>query len=1195
MTLSSHGGVVAESGPVLTGEVIDGKLEVKEMVGEGGMGSVYRVRHWEWNVDLALKVPRAGLLASEDERTRWIREAHTWIDLGLHPNIVPCWFIREWREIPVLFLDFMPGGSLKERLDDLDHENWPLILDWMTQAADGLGYAHHRGLVHRDVKPANILLDSQGNLCMTDFGLVALHQEIDDSGHAVDLSELKRSASLTATGTLMGTPQYASPEQWMGQKVTTSADIYALGVILFEMLTGTHPFPHTAGPSGLTALVTGHVQTTAPDVREVNGKVPERLAQIAATCLAKDPLKRPATVEDLRDLLTDAYAQVAGKAYKREVPQAATQRADALNNKAVSLWSLGDAKEAFSAWLEAARFDALHPEATFNRSTRQWLLGRIQPQEVEQRLQQVRQTHPRASAYLGYYHLSRYQPGRAQVALEAALRDPNQADDGTVWRALGDARMAQRDFEGAEKAFQEALKRIPEDRASQTGLKLAGQKTRFDDGVLRFPSAEPIWAHQHQPPPTSMNAVGDALLVAGPQGLARLDSERPHTLWNASISGIKKLGVSDGWVVALDSTNGGTWALQNGAPGYSLSDGSRFFALLQGGKAVAGLVDLKVVSVADGARSALLLGHDKQVNAVAVSESQDRALSASSDRTVRLWKLSTGECLGVLRGHRDYVEAVAILDDASFAVTGGRDRTVRAWLLETGECFGVYPDHPGSVIDLSLTPDRRVAVAVSLTERGFHTTVWDLRRGSAILARPGRAYLHGNDLFIFDQQEIVCYNLPTGINVRAFVGHLAAIEAVTVCGKQLFSVDQSGQVVAWEASAKPGDPPLLLTRASSHGEAEKAREEFQALLSSAREGDVSKAYGALVQARSVPGYEQDPEALELLGAFWNKLERRELGALWERARLEEPSRRAVSVIALSPDGGQALSAAGNVIRLWDLASGSCVRGLNGHRQEVSYLCFCDQGRQAVSAAADRTVRLWDPSTGQCLHTFTEADDTLCALAVSRDGTWAAAAGYSGKLFLFDLQQRRVLTTLAAAGQIRHLRFSEDGRWLLSSGKRVRRYAMEGTPVLNAELGLSCRLGRLSPSGRLALLLTDDGDFQIWDAESKRCLRVLDEPRGLFTNVAFNSDGRLLVTADRDGFLALWGFPDGPCFHRWESPEGFADLDLTPDGRFLMVANKEGAMNLWELDWAYDAERKFKGLEARFPKQTWWQKFWSRGR
>ena len=159
------------------GDVILDTYEVKQVHEGGGMGLVYRVHHKGWNLDLAVKSPRAEYFQSETQKENFIRECETWINLGLHPHIVSCHYVRTLGGVPRVFAEYVVGGSLKDWIDsrklyeDGPQEALKRVLDISIQFAWGLQYAHEKGLIHQDVKPANVLMTPDGTAKVTDFGL----------------------------------------------------------------------------------------------------------------------------------------------------------------------------------------------------------------------------------------------------------------------------------------------------------------------------------------------------------------------------------------------------------------------------------------------------------------------------------------------------------------------------------------------------------------------------------------------------------------------------------------------------------------------------------------------------------------------------------------------------------------------------------------------------------------------------------------------------------------------------------------------------------------------------------------------------------------------------------------------------------------------------------------------------------------
>jgi serine/threonine protein kinase len=237
-------------------------------IGRGGMGEIYRVTDTVLGRAVAVKILAERYAQDESVRERFTREALAAARLSGNPSIVTIFDVGEWRERPFIVMEYLSGGSLEERLRDgpPPHEQ---ALDWLEQAGSALDAAHAEGVVHRDVKPANLLLDRRGRVRVADFGIA--------SAAGFD--------SLTQTGTVLGTASYLSPEQAQGKRATAASDRYALGVVAFELLTGRRPF---AGES-LAAEAVAHVAGEVPSVTEFDPSLPRGLDAVFARALAKDP------------------------------------------------------------------------------------------------------------------------------------------------------------------------------------------------------------------------------------------------------------------------------------------------------------------------------------------------------------------------------------------------------------------------------------------------------------------------------------------------------------------------------------------------------------------------------------------------------------------------------------------------------------------------------------------------------------------------------------------------------------------------------------------------------------------------------------------------------------------------------------------------------------------------------------------
>jgi len=279
----------------VVGEKIAGRYEVEELVGHGGMSSVYKAHDALLERHVALKILHEQYTSDGDFVERFKREARSVAQLQ-HPNIVTVIDRGEENQRQYIVFEYIEGENLKEHVVRKGRLEVREALEVAIEVAHGLAFAHQHGIVHRDVKPQNVLMNGDGHVKVTDFG-IARRIEVD---------------GMTQTGTGLGTSNYIAPEQATGQRVDAHSDVYALGAVLYELLAGDVPFP---GES-FVAVAMKHVHEPPPNLLEVRRDVPPRVAAAVDRALAKVPQERFPTMDafasELDACLTDLEHGVDG-------------------------------------------------------------------------------------------------------------------------------------------------------------------------------------------------------------------------------------------------------------------------------------------------------------------------------------------------------------------------------------------------------------------------------------------------------------------------------------------------------------------------------------------------------------------------------------------------------------------------------------------------------------------------------------------------------------------------------------------------------------------------------------------------------------------------------------------------------------------------------------------------------------------
>ena len=286
-----------------------GPYQILEKLGAGGMGEVYLARDTRLGRDVALKRPSDVWLAQPDVRARLHSEASA-AGLLTHPNIAAIHDVMDDGAGPFIVMEYVPGESLAQIV-----QRGPLPVERAVelgiQLADGLAAAHGRGIVHRDLKPGNVIVTAEGQAKILDFGLARTRESAGTSPNSI----------LSAQGKFMGTPGYSSPEQLTGAGPDPGDDIYSLGVLIFELLTGRRPFPE--GDAMALALAT--MTRTPPAAHEVNPAVPRALSAIATRAMARDRRDRYSSAAELRAELR-RFAQLSASAMTGVLPDSLRPR-----------------------------------------------------------------------------------------------------------------------------------------------------------------------------------------------------------------------------------------------------------------------------------------------------------------------------------------------------------------------------------------------------------------------------------------------------------------------------------------------------------------------------------------------------------------------------------------------------------------------------------------------------------------------------------------------------------------------------------------------------------------------------------------------------------------------------------------------------------------------------------------------------
>jgi len=1114
-------------------DVILDLYEVKHIFTTGGMGLVYRVHHRNWNIDLAVKSPRQKMLAQAGGTENFVAEAETWVNLGLHPHIVTCHYVRTLGGIPRVFAEFVEGGSLKDWIEEGRLRDLQTMLDVAIQFAWGLHYAHEQDLIHRDVKPANTLMTPEGIAKVTDFGLAKARPVVD-----VEVPDEAEGTVLMSRGGM--TPAYCSPEQAGGKPLTHHTDIWSWGVSILEMFVG-----EVTWLSGVAAA--GVLEMYLEEGTEVGGlpPMPLALADLLRRCFQEEPKARPGDMLEVAERLQEIYRQEVGQAYPREMPEAAELRADSLNNRALSLLDLGRAEEAEKVWEQALQTETNHPQATYNLGLILWRSGRMTDDLLVRKMGDV--CASRSGEWLPLYLLG-------QVHLE-------QGD----WQAAVEALEG---IEGQDASQEEVVfaLALAKDQLVNSRRLLRTFEGHTDPVISVYLSADGRYA---------LSGGGDKTLrlwdVASSDCLRTFEG---HTGWVQSVclsaDGRYALsGSGDKTLRLWDVASGDCLRTFEGHTSGEFGSEVQSVCLSADGRyALSGSEDhtLRLWEVASGKCLRTFEGHRLGVQSVCLSADGRYALSGGWEGTLKLWDVASGECLRTFEGHKDYVRSVCMSADGRYALSGsgglGFDNTLRLWDVASGECLRTFEGHTKRVLSVCLSADGRFALSGSEDQT---LKLWDVASGKCLRTFKGHA---------------------------SFV-HSVSLSADGRCA---LSGSHDKTLKLWQVDWDAGSfsAPLMLSRVLTSEIVLSGQAAYERAMAQAQEalqhGDSVTAAQYIRLARSQPGYERAAEALQEWGRLYVRLVRKSLRSGWESATLEG-HKFAVNSVCLSADGRFALSGSDDsTLKLWDVSSGKCLRTFEGHKFSVNFVCLSADGHYALSGSGDKTFRLWDMASGKCLRTFDVGSRGSGRL--SADGRYAVSVG-DDYVKLWEVGTGRCLRTFRGhTSWMQSVSLSADGRYVLSgssdrtlrlwdaaSGECLRTFQERDTGFVYTVC--------LSADGRYALSGSGgvgfDNMLMLWELASGRCLRVLRGHRDLVNSVCLSADGRYALSGGHDRTLRLWDLSSGECLRTFEGHTGSVNsVCLSADGRYALSGSKDTTLRLWELDWELEDNQTAEWDEGARP-------------
>ncbi|MEX2213222.1 MAG: TIR domain-containing protein [Phycisphaeraceae bacterium] len=553
---------------------------------------------------------------------------------------------------------------------------------------------------------------------------------------------------------------------------------------------------------------------------------------------------------------------------------------------------------------------------------------------------------------------------------------------------------------------------------------------------------------------------------------------------------------------------------------------------------------LRVWDVETGACLRTLEGHTDDVNSVSVTPDGRRAVSASKDKTLRVWDVETGACLRTLKGHTRCVDSVSLTPDGRRAVSASKDKTLRVWDVETGACLRTLEGHTGHVLSVSLTPDDHRAVSGSEDKT---LRVWDVETGQCLRTLEGHTSADTSVALTPDGRRAVSassdntlrvWDVETGACLRTLEGHTRTVTSVSLTpdGRRAVSASWDKTLRVWDVET---------------GECLRTLE-----------GHTSAATSVALT----------PDGRRAVSASFDDTLRVWDVETGQCLRTLKGHADGVRSVSLTPDNRRAVSASwDHTLRVWDVEVGACLRTLKGHTNWVTWVSLTPDGRRAVSASMDQTLRVWDVETGACLRTLEGHTDRVNSVSLTPDGRRAFSGSNDNTLRVWDVETGTCLRTLEGhTEQVTSVSLTPDGRRAVSASddKTLRVWDVETGTCLRTLEGHTREVTSVSvtPDSRRAVSASDDKTLRVWDVETGTCLRTLEGHTREVTSVSVTPDSRRAVSASDDKTLRVWDVETGQCLRTLEGHTSYVtSVSLTPDGRRAVSASRDKTLRVWDVE------------------------------
>lgn len=1111
------------------GDDIIGLYQVVDLLGKGGMGQVHKLWHKVWDMYIAVKSPLEKLASTEGGIKYFTKEANTWIELGLHPNIVSCYYVRVLGKIPRIFIEYVDGGSLKEWISDgrlYEGEKDTIlerILNIAIQSARGLEYAHNHSIIHKDIKPANIMLSKDGFVKISDFGMAGLKQMLMSG------DTLRHEGQSIYIGNEGYTPEYCSPEQIIGKSVSRMTDIWSWGLTVLEMFIGERTWNHgIAAEATLDDFLKNNKDNSDYSIP----KMPDSIIKLIKKCFQENQADRPSNMSIIEDDLLNIYKDIFSYDFPIKRIKAIDLKSDELNNRAVSYLDLGLEEKAIAFWKEALKINPYHLESTYNYGYFRWQKAEITDDTLIKLMKTIENLYFNNPDYwlaLSWIHFER---GDAQ-SIEEIQKSKYRIVDEMFNNVLNENNRSLIEENGRYEI--QKTNSIRNVSISRHG-KYVISSSYSDTVIWDFYTREMIDIIQDISGATAISYNSNYLMVGGSYPNYR---EPIMYLWDINKRKVVRKYVGNKYVISCICF---------------FSDDR--YAINGTGEGEVIIWDVNLGKVI----KRFTAHRNSQISSISISKDGKQILTSGYDNTICLWDINSEIPIKKFRDNNTSSYASFSPDEKSIICCSERHKNILLLDVKSFEIIRVFTGHQAGVNSVCYSPNGMLVLSGS---SDGSIRIWETDTGKQIKM-----------IFANRSIETVCVSMDG-----------KCLLASGYCSNennniQVWNInfDKRANYNSFPLFSKVKDANTILENNNI------VSDEIANIEENVKDNKHVEVYRLIKEFQKKKGQKNDKRILDIKNQYCllRGFKKISIPDAWCVSTLKGHKDEVITTCFSPNNKIIGSSSRDKTIKIWDITSERVIKTIPMKTAYTYALQFLLNGEFILSGGYTDVIRVWNINSGREVRRFTGFDGYIITegfnISFSPDGNLSLLESFLEGRLLINNNWGKEIRKYKALHLMNTSVFSPDGKYILSGfdyGGIILWDIYSGREIINLQ-GHKSRIMHLKffANGKKALSVSSEHSdiymrLIIWNVETGSIISDVQYENNI-SCLSISPDGNYLLIGSgkrHEGIIYLYDINLEKNIKKLEGhSSSITSLCFSSTGRYALSSSIDQTIRLWEFDW-----------------------------